>query len=473
MRRLVVFWTLVVLSSACQGAIGSPPGAVGDPTHTDAAVSPSGDGSIAPQADASVVGPAADAGPPACAPTAVAVPKLLRLSNHEYRNMVSELLGAPVDEALFSRWTPVAEVYGFDTMSETRIDQQALEVQLDTAEALASIILATPSVTAHCPAVTPEEMPLCTSKPSYSARDDFADTQGRECWTYLDSSGAPMVFDNARSLWRKEPDETALLWREGTHPGSTVDPVRRWTSPVTGTATLTGVFADADPNGGDGVLVTIRHNGAAVFSQDLANGAQISFIFQTFGINLPKSRNPLSGRLAYSASCNVEADVTIPHWCDVSSASMRSASIDFILGTYQAGRCFSRTTTLGAPGRALPPDGSGNPSGVGGAPVTASQPRKATRRALPDPAHRLCLERPPAPAAWRSRQRDSGNAQGVQTIPGSCDARRPCCMDERRHPDRAGFVTRDAVPAGLARRRGCRGLGGRPRRRGAPTMRWS
>jgi len=277
MRRLVVFWTLVVLSSACQGAIGSPPGAVGDPTHTDAAVSPSGDGSIAPQADASVVGPAADAGPPACAPTAVAVPKLLRLSNHEYRNMVSELLGAPVDEALFSRWTPVAEVYGFDTMSETRIDQQALEVQLDTAEALASIILATPSVTAHCPAVTREEMPLCTSKPSYSARDDFADTQGRECWTYLDSSGAPMVFDNARSLWRKEPDETALLWREGTHPGSTVDPVRRWTSPVTGTATLTGVFADADPNGGDGVLVTIRHNGAAVFSQDLANGAQISF----------------------------------------------------------------------------------------------------------------------------------------------------------------------------------------------------
>ena len=42
------------------------------------------------------------------------------------------------------------------------------------------------------------------------------------------------------------------------------------------------------------------------------NGGQISFIFQTFGINLPKSRNPLSGKLAFSASCNVEADVTIP-----------------------------------------------------------------------------------------------------------------------------------------------------------------
>lgn len=42
------------------------------------------------------------------------------------------------------------------------------------------------------------------------------------------------------------------------------------------------------------------------------NGSQVSFIFTTFGINLPRSRNPLSGRLAWSASCNVEADVIIP-----------------------------------------------------------------------------------------------------------------------------------------------------------------
>lgn len=42
------------------------------------------------------------------------------------------------------------------------------------------------------------------------------------------------------------------------------------------------------------------------------NGSQISFIFQTFGINLARSRSPLSGRLAWSASCNVEADVIIP-----------------------------------------------------------------------------------------------------------------------------------------------------------------
>ena len=42
------------------------------------------------------------------------------------------------------------------------------------------------------------------------------------------------------------------------------------------------------------------------------NGAQISFIFTTFGINLARSRTPFSGRLAWSASCNVEADLIVP-----------------------------------------------------------------------------------------------------------------------------------------------------------------
>jgi hypothetical protein len=222
-------------------------------------------------------GPTPDAGPAACAPTAAAVPKLLRLSNHEYRAMVSDLTGAPVDEALFARWTPVAEVYGFDTMSETRVDQQALEVQLETAERLAKIMLAAPSLTAHCPAVLPVETPACTLKPSYSARDDFSDTQARDCWTYLDTSGARMIFDNTRSLWRKEPDQTALLWRDGAHPGQTVDVIRRFESPVSGTARLAGSFADADPGGGDGVLVSIRHNGNVLFSQDLPNGGGATF----------------------------------------------------------------------------------------------------------------------------------------------------------------------------------------------------
>lgn len=219
-----------------------------------------------------------DAGPEKCEPIAHDVPKLLRLSNHEYQAMASDVLGVPLDDALFARWTPVAQVYGFDTMSETRVDAQALEEQLATAENLAALVLATPALTAHCPAVRPPQTPACTLKTSYSALDDFSDAQGRDCWTYLDSSGAPMVFDITRSLWRKEPDQTVLLWRSGAHPGSTVDAVRRWVSPVDGTLTIVGTFGDGDPGGGDGVAVSIRRNGAVIYSQDLANaGPAVSF----------------------------------------------------------------------------------------------------------------------------------------------------------------------------------------------------
>jgi len=64
--------------------------------------------------------------------------------------------------------------------------------------------------------------------------------------------------------------------------------------------------------GGDGdrcKLNPVTGEGNVLF---VDNGAQISFIFQTFGVNLPRSRNPFGGKLTWSASCNVEADVVIP-----------------------------------------------------------------------------------------------------------------------------------------------------------------
>lgn len=264
MRARLLALSLVL--TACQGVIGdaNPPSGGNTNPNVD-------------RPDGSIPDPEVDAGPPPCEPEVAAIPKLLRLSNFEYKNMIADLIGAPVDDALFQRWTPVAEVYGFDTMSETRVDQQALEEQLSTVESLASIVLASPSVTAHCPPVLPDEEPACASRVAYSSRDDFSDAQSRECWTYLDSAGTPMIFDISRGLWRKEPDETALLWREGAHPGSTVDVVRRWQSPLTGTATVTVNFADADAGGGDGVLVSVRVNDQPIFTQDLANGGSTSF----------------------------------------------------------------------------------------------------------------------------------------------------------------------------------------------------
>lgn len=257
---------VLFLITACEGSIVTPgklpPGAGGGTAMG------TGGGSV-------VITP--DAGPVPCEPGTQQVPKLLRLSNHEYQTIASDVLGVPLPASLFTRWTPVAQVYGFDTMSETRIDAQGLEEQLATAESLASLVLATPALTAHCPAVLPAQTPACPLKPVYSAMDDFSDTQGRDCWSYVDSSGAPMVFDNANARWRKAVDQGVYLWRTGAHPGGTVDAVRRWLSPVDGALSLTGAFNDGDPTGGDGVTVSIRKNGTPVFSQDLPKRGRAPF----------------------------------------------------------------------------------------------------------------------------------------------------------------------------------------------------
>lgn len=225
--------------------------------------------------------------PEKCEPGSTEVPKLLRVSNHEYRQMLSDVLEVDVPPALFARWMPIAAVYGFDTMSESRLDGQALTTQLETAEQLAQLVLATPKLTAHCPMPRAPVPPACTSKVSYSSRIDFSDAQGRDCWAYLDSGGTPMIFDNTRALWRKEPDQTALIWANGMHPGSTVDPVLRWKGPLDGTVTLTGQFQDADPGGGDGVTVTIRRNGVALWTRALANASAAA----TFTLTSPVSRD--------------------------------------------------------------------------------------------------------------------------------------------------------------------------------------
>ncbi|MDX2010550.1 MAG: DUF1592 domain-containing protein [Myxococcaceae bacterium] len=265
MRRALAPALLLVAVSGCEGSI--LPAFVDGIIDHGAPTSPGPGPGTTPE----------PTGPAACAPSASPLPTLTRLSTHEYRAMVADVLGVAVDPALFSRWTPVAAVHGFDTMSSARIDAQGFEEQFATADALATLVLSTPALTAHCPAPRPAQTPACALKAGYASTDDFSDAQDRDCWTYLDSGGARMAFDNMNARWRKEPDQGAYLWRTGAHPGSTVDAVRRWTAPVDGTVTLSGSFADADTGGGDGVLVTIRHAGATVFSRDLPNGGSSPF----------------------------------------------------------------------------------------------------------------------------------------------------------------------------------------------------
>jgi len=202
---------------------------------------------------------------------AAAVPVLPRSSNDEIRQLYTDLVGEPIDADLFARWTPLAQVRGFDTMTESRIDAQTLEEQLRTTEAVASLLVRSTTVMAQCPVAT-EQPPLCAVHGSYDATAQFSGVQGQDCWSYLDSAGRPLSFDAGRQMWTSASDPGLFLWNTGLHPGIGIDVVRRWTAPQNGAVVLRGSIADADGGGGDGIIADIRATSGTVFRAVIVNG---------------------------------------------------------------------------------------------------------------------------------------------------------------------------------------------------------
>ena len=198
------------------------------------------------------------------------MPILPRASNDEVRQLVSDLLGAPVDPALFVRWTPLAQVRGFDTMTESRIDAQTLEEQLQTAAAIASLLVRSADVMASCPAPT-DTPPLCAVHATYDSTAQFSGEQGLDCWAYLDGAGTPLTFDAGNQRWIGS-DPGLFIWNSGLHPGIGSDAVRRFVVPQDGAVTLRGSVADGDSGGGDGIVVQIRAPVGAVFNAVIVNG---------------------------------------------------------------------------------------------------------------------------------------------------------------------------------------------------------
>ena len=206
-----------------------------------------------------------------CAPPSEVVSILPRTSNHEIWRLYSDLARTPIDPSLFANWTPLAQVRGFDHMTESRIDVQTLDEQLRTTEAVADLLVNTPEVMATCPAPM-EQMAVCDLQTVYDAHADFSDQQGLDCWNYLDGVGEPLVFDAGPQRWMSPAHPGAFVWRTGLHPGISIDVIRRWTAPVDGEVTLQGVLSDADNGGGDGVAVEIRTVDGPVFQANIANG---------------------------------------------------------------------------------------------------------------------------------------------------------------------------------------------------------
>lgn len=204
-----------------------------------------------------------------CAVAPAAVPVLPRTSNDEVRRLVEDLTGVPAPSS-FAAWTPLAQVLGFDTMTESRIDAQTFDTQLRTMSEVADTLVRTPAVLANCPVVV-DDAPLCALHARYDAAAQFSNVQGQDCWSYLSSTGALLAFDDANQRWGN--DEGALLvWNNGAHPGSDNGAVRRFTAPVDGTATIGVNVFDADGGGGDGVEVEVVAAGAVVARAVIVNG---------------------------------------------------------------------------------------------------------------------------------------------------------------------------------------------------------
>jgi len=108
----------------------------------------------------------------------------------------------------------------------------------------------------------------------WHAGTDFSSVQGQSCWGYQEWTGSSyrdMRFDKKDNAWHGSK-QLSLLGREWAHPDSDREPARKWVSPIAGTVTISGNAHDADPGGGDGVVVSILKGSTELWSKTIANG---------------------------------------------------------------------------------------------------------------------------------------------------------------------------------------------------------
>jgi len=108
----------------------------------------------------------------------------------------------------------------------------------------------------------------------WHASRDFSAEQGAQDWFYQNWDGSSyweMAFDSWNNRWQGFGQwcQVGSTWQ---HPGSACDAVRTWISPITGRISIGGSFRDADPNGGNGVRVSILHDDRELWSRTIDNG---------------------------------------------------------------------------------------------------------------------------------------------------------------------------------------------------------
>jgi hypothetical protein len=189
----------------------------------------------------------------------------------------------------------------------------------------------------------------------YQASADFSGTQGYRHWTYRSSTG--LLTWNG-TFWAGA--EQYLQLEAGTgHPGATGDAVRRWTAPGAGSIRITGMAADLDAGGGDGVVVSILKNGVSLWQRTIANGGAQ----QTYDLTADVAAGDVIDFVINKNSTdnywdNTAFDPTITFTPAVTITNTRP-------GSYPAGTAAARGMAKYYTVTGVPVAGSGNPAGPG------------------------------------------------------------------------------------------------------------
>lgn len=109
---------------------------------------------------------------------------------------------------------------------------------------------------------------------AWQAGRDFGPSQASGPWRYLDVTAAgvrEMTWDANNGRWQGRAP-LCQIGPSGMHPDIGCDAVLEWTSPVSGTVSLSGRAFDQDAGGGNGVTVRIAAGRRELLRQDMSNG---------------------------------------------------------------------------------------------------------------------------------------------------------------------------------------------------------
>lgn len=128
---------------------------------------------------------------------------------------------------------------------------------------------------------------LGPSVDSFRQSDDFSSSQSGY-WRYLFGNGSTLSNMAWQSSYWNGTDAWARIYRDSMHTANTQMPVLHWIAPKNGTVRVEATVRDADIQCGDGVNVSVVHNGTEIYAAAIDNA-------DTVGKSINQSVNVAAG----------------------------------------------------------------------------------------------------------------------------------------------------------------------------------